>query len=108
MPVALRLLTSGLTVSLGQWGLAIASLAAMGLEPTTWWLGLSGVLTAAISVVAYRLLVRPPPDRDEGDDRGPAAGGPDDDPEPPWWPEFERAFREQAARPRSAPDPVAS
>jgi len=98
MPVALRLLTSGLATALGQWALAIASLLAMGLEPTTWWLGLSGVLTAVVSVLTYRLVVRGPEGPEEG---GPTEDGPDDDPEPPWWPEFERALREHAGRPRT-------
>ena len=97
-----RLLTSGLCTALTQWALAIASLLAMGLEPTTWWLGLSGLLTTVVSVWLYRLVRRP---RDEGDDDGPDDGGggspPDGpvEPEPPWWPAFERAFREHAERP---------
>ena len=105
MTLALRLLTSGLATALGQWVLAIGSLLAMGLEPTTWWLGLSGALTAVVSVWVFR-LVRPAADggdgRDEGEDGGGGGGGgsaPEDPPDPPWWPEFERAFREHAARP---------
>lgn len=98
VPVAFRLLTSGLATAVGQWGLAVASLEAMGLEPTTWWLALSGVLTAVVSVLAYRLLVRPPAAPEDESDSPP--GGPDDDPDPPWWPDFERGFRAHAGRPR--------
>ncbi len=102
MSVALRLLGSGLLIAVAQWALALASLLAMGLEPTTWWLALSGVLTVVVSVVTYRLLVHRPdePTREDEDDDGGGGGPPPDDPEPPWWPEFERAFRAHAARPR--------
>lgn len=104
VPVAFRLLTSGLATALGQWALAIASLLAMGLEPTTWWLGLSGVLTAVVSVWAYRLVVRRPGDAGPEDDDSSGGGGgpppdaPEDPPDPPWWPAFERAFRDHADR----------
>lgn len=99
MSVALRLLTSGLATALGQWGLAIASLLAMGTEPTTWWLALSGVLTAAISILVYRLLAGPPEAPEDGGD--PPSGGRDDEPDPPWWPDFERAFRDHVDRPQA-------
>ena len=104
MTVAIRLLTSGLATALGQWVLAVGSLLAMGLEPITWWLGLSGALTAVVSVWVFR-LVRPASDDGDGDSDygggGGGGGGPEDPPDPPWWPEFERAFREHAARPRA-------
>jgi len=103
MTVAYRLLTSGLATALGQWALAAGSLLAMGLEPTTWWLGLSGALTAAVSVWAFRLVRPAADDDDDGGDGGGGGGGPPDSPDPPdppWWPAFERAFREHAARPR--------
>jgi len=102
MSIPLRLLASGLATALGQWALAVASLLAMGLEPTTWWLGLSGVLTTAVSVWAFRLVRRPRDDGEsEGEGEGPG-GGPEDPPEPPWWPEFERALR---AHTSSSPAP---
>lgn len=93
---ASRLLASGLATATAQWALALASLAAMGLERTTWWLAGSGVLAAAVSVLTYRLLICPEPPTREGEGGGP----PGDDPEPPWWPDFERAFRAHTERAR--------
>jgi hypothetical protein len=93
VPVAHRLLASGLATSAAQWTLATASWLAMGFAPTTGWLAGSGVLTAAVTVLTYRLLVRPEPPAEERRWRAS-----DDDPEPPWWPDFERAFRAHADR----------
>lgn len=91
---ATRLLAAGLATAGAQWALALASLVAMGPEPTTGWLAVSGVLTATVFVLTSRLLVRPePPATGEG-----GGGPPGDDPDPPWWPDFERAFRAHADR----------
>jgi hypothetical protein len=97
MSAAHRLLASGLATAAAQWALALASLLAMGLAPTTGWLAVSGVLTAAVTVVTCRLIGPEPPASDEEDGGGGPSG---DDPEPPWWPDFERAFRAHAGRPR--------
>jgi hypothetical protein len=49
-------------------------------------------LAVLLSATTYLVLRRP----DGGDDDGPEPGGP----EPPWWPEFERQFRDYSRRPR--------
>lgn len=51
------------------------------------WLALLLSLTAYLGLRA----------RDDGDDGG--DGGDEPEPEPPWWPEFERQFRDYARRP---------
>jgi hypothetical protein len=52
------------------------------------------VLTFAGALVAAPLLRRRPDDGDDGGGGAPAPG----DGEPPWWPGFERDFREYAER----------
>ena len=52
------------------------------------------------SVTAYYAL-RTPDDGGDGGDDGP--GDPSDRPEPPWWPDFERQFRDYARRPPRKP-----
>jgi hypothetical protein len=71
-----------------------------------WWLLLGtppyvfagcATLTFAGALLAAPLMRRRPDDGDDGDGGSPGAGGPPTD-EPPWWPGFERDFREYAAR----------
>jgi len=54
-----------------------------------WYFLVLGAVTAAIAVAAHGLLEPPPRDDEGGDDGG---GGPPEG-DPPWWPEFESAFR---------------
>jgi hypothetical protein len=54
--------------------------------------GLCAALSLGLALVASPLMRRPA-DGDGG--IGPAAGDPQ--PEPPWWPDFEREFRDYAS-----------
>lgn len=87
-----RLLGAGIGVAAVHWVLALAVLL-LGSAPTALWLALSGALLSAVSVVAYRLIVRADPG--DGDDREPDAPP---DAEPPWWPQFERELRAHVER----------
>jgi hypothetical protein len=53
-------------------------------------------LALAVSLTAYLALSAP----DDGDD---GEGWEEDEPEPPWWPEFDREFREYARSRGPAP-----
>ena len=54
-------------------------------------------VAALLSITTY--LVLRAPDDGGGDD----PGAPGEAPEPPWWPEFEREFRDYARRPQRPP-----
>jgi hypothetical protein len=58
--------------------------------------GLCAAVSLGLAMLVAPLLRPPAPPHD---DRGPPSG-PTEDP-PPWWPEFDRAFREWAARERT-------
>jgi hypothetical protein len=63
------------------------------------WLGLALGLSGVLMWLRHRA------DDEIGEDGGPGSSGP---PEPPWWPEFERDFRDYARRPKNRPrQPVA-
>ena len=53
--------------------------------------GLCAAITLGLALVASPLMQRPP----DGD--GGIGAAPDTPPEPPWWPDFERDFRDYAA-----------
>ena len=100
-----RLTVAGLAMAVAYWVLAAVALI-VGAPELTLWMGLSGVLAAVLAVLAVRAINRPGPGPgpgrrddgpDAGDDDGPGGGGGPDGPEPPWWPEFERAFRAHVA-----------
>jgi hypothetical protein len=57
--------------------------------------GLCAAIWLGLALIASPLMERPP-DGDGGIGKRRGGGTP---PEPPWWPEFERAFRDYAARP---------
>jgi hypothetical protein len=57
--------------------------------------GLCAVITLVLALIVAPLLE--PRRRDDGDG-GTGAQLPPDEPSPPWWPEFEREFREYAER----------
>ena len=57
--------------------------------------GLCAVLTLALALVVAPLLE---PRRPGGGDGGVTPPAPPGGPSPPWWPEFERDFREYAER----------
>ncbi len=59
-------------------------------------------VAALLSLTTFTLLRTPPGEDGEGDDDG---GSPVDQPEPPWWPDFERDFRDYARRSRPEPRP---
>jgi hypothetical protein len=50
-------------------------------------------IAVLLSITTYLVLRTP-------DDGGDGPGGSDEPPEPPWWPEFESAFRDYARRSR--------
>jgi hypothetical protein len=54
-------------------------------------------IAALLSITTFTLLRTPP---DEGGDTNDDGGSPVDHPEPPWWPDFERDFRDYARRVR--------
>jgi hypothetical protein len=86
----------GAAVASGHLALGLAGWLALGIPP--WFFGGCAVLTLGVALLAAPLMA--PRGDDDGDDHG---GGPGPaDPEPPWWPEFERAFRAYAeSRPRA-------
>ncbi len=94
MSRARRLLLAGVGAAAGHWVFALMLLVALQAGPTALWIALSGALLAVVTIVGYRAAVGPGPDDDERDSPSP------DDPEPPWWPEFEREFRDYDRRRR--------
>jgi hypothetical protein len=57
--------------------------------------GLCAIVTLALSLIVAPLLR---PRRSDDDDGGTGARRPSGDPQPPWWPQFERDFRDYAER----------
>ena len=80
--------TWGAAIASGHLSLGLVAWLLLGIPP--WFFGGCALLTLAIFLLAAP-LTRPRQD-DDGDDDGRGGGSPDE-PEPPWWPEFERAFR---------------
>ena len=79
----------GAAVSSGHFALGLAGWLWLGIPP--WFFGGCALLTLGVALLAAPLMR---PRRDDGDDDE-GGGGPDpSEPEPPWWPEFEREFRE--------------
>ena len=85
----------GAAVSAGHVALGVAGWLAVGVAP--WFFAGCALLTLGVALLAAPLMGPRP---GGGDGRGGA--GPED-PDPPWWPEFERAFREHAEARRSTP-----
>jgi hypothetical protein len=81
----------GAGVSTGHLVLGALGWALLGVPPV--FFAGCAALTFAVALLAAPLMRRPP---DEGEDGG-GASTPDDG-EPPWWPGFEREFREYAQR----------
>jgi len=52
-------------------------------------------IAVLLSITTFVVLRTPGEGGSRGDDPGPG----DEPPEPPWWPDFERAFRDYARRP---------
>jgi hypothetical protein len=95
---------------LGGWGLLSGTYLALALVRGVLGGDLQGAgvyLVAATVTFAFAVAVLPfvVPRRDDGGDDDSSGGGwgrGGGEPEPPWWPEFERAFRRHA-RERSKP-----
>ena len=100
MPPSRRLkLAITATAALGWSAAVVALLGASHLAALVW---TSGILVATLAVLVSGLVAVPrrrAPESDDGDDTddgGGGGGGPRPDGEPPWWPDFEREFREHA------------
>ena len=93
-PVAVGLVATTLLAD------ATSLLAAERMSPTRGQsLALALLWVAAVLSITTYLVLRAP--SEDGGDDGP--GPPDEDPEPPWWPDFERQFRDHVRRgPRPA------
>jgi hypothetical protein len=85
----------GTAISSGHLCLALAGWLTLGVPP--WFFAGCALLTLVITQLAAPLLR---PRRDDADDDGDGPGRGPQDPEPPWWPEFEREFRDHAERAR--------
>jgi hypothetical protein len=83
----------GAAISSGHVCLGLAGWVLLGIPPS--FFGGCALLTLGIFLLAAPLMRPRRGGDDGGDDRGPEGPGPDD-PEPPWWPEFEREFRDYA------------
>jgi hypothetical protein len=87
----------GASVAAGYIVLGALATFVLGVPGAEWFFGLCAVATFGLSLAAAPLL-RPRGD-DGGDDGGGGTGGDDFPPgDPPWWPRFEREFREYADR----------
>jgi hypothetical protein len=85
----------GAGVSAGYAVLAVIGGAALHVPGAELLFGLCAVVSLALSLIVAPLLR---PRRGDDDDGGIGMRHPPDDPQPPWWPEFERDFREYAER----------
>lgn len=83
----------GAAISSGHICLGLAGWLWLGVAP--WFFAGCALLTLGIFLLAAPLM-RPPRDGGDDDGDGRDGSGPDD-PEPPWWPEFEREFRDYAS-----------
>ena len=83
----------GAAISSGHVCLALAGWVLLGIPP--WFFGGCALLTLGSFFLAAPLMC--PRRDDDGDDDGFGGSGPDE-PEPPWWPQFEREFRDYANR----------
>ena len=90
-----RMRVWGAGVAAGYAGLGLIAGVAFGVPGAEVLFGLGAVVTLALSLIVAPLLK--PRRRDDGDG-GTGAPLPPDEPSPPWWPEFERDFREYAER----------
>ena len=81
----------GAAISSGHVCLGLAGWLLLGVPP--WFFGGCALLTLGIVLLAAPLM-RPP--GDDGPGPGGGGGGGPHEPEPPWWPEFEREFRDYA------------
>jgi hypothetical protein len=88
--------TAGALVSAGHLACGLAGWLAFDLPGAMLLFGLCAALSLALALIASPLMRRPP-----DADGGLGARGRDAPPEPPWWPEFERAFRAHVARERT-------
>jgi len=88
-----RMRAWGAGVAAGHAVLGVTA-ALVGVHGTELFFGLCAVVTLALSWVVAPLLQ--PRRRDDGD--GGLGVRPDDPPSPPWWPDFERDFRDYAER----------
>jgi hypothetical protein len=91
-----RMRAWGVGVSAGHLLLGTLGFVLLGVPP--YFFAGCAIVTFGGALLAAPLLA--PRGEDGGDDGG---GGPrlPEDPEPPWWPDFEREFREYADRRRS-------
>jgi hypothetical protein len=88
MSASQRMRAWGAGVAAGHVALGLVAAAVLGVPGSELFFGLCALTTLALSQLAAPLL------RPRGDDgREPPPEPPGDDPSPPWWPEFERAFR---------------
>ena len=100
MTASRRFLLAGLVVGAVEALLGVLALPT-GLAP---YLFACAAASVALALGVHRLLA--PRGPGPGDDPGPGGGEPpgDDPPQPPWWPEFEAAFRahvRERGRPRA-------
>ena len=84
----------GAAISSGHVCLGLAGWLLLAVPP--WFFGGCALLTLGVFLLGAPLM-RPRRDDDGDDDDGFGGSGPDD-PEPPWWPRFEREFRDYANR----------
>ena len=88
-----RMRAWGAGVSAGYLVLAVAG-AVLRVPDAEVLFGVSAVLALILALIAAPLL-RP---RRDDDGNGGIGASPPDEPQPPWWPEFERDFRDYADR----------
>ena len=91
-----RMRAAGAGVAAGHLALGAVAWLLLGVPGAMLLFGLAAALSLGLALLAAPLL-RPRPPRDDGGT--PRAVDP---PEPPWWPEFDRAFRDWAARERAS------
>jgi len=88
MSASQRMRAWGAGVAAGHVALGLIAAAVLGIPGSELFFGLCALSTLVLSQLAAPLL------RPRGDDgHEPPPEPPADDPSPPWWPEFERAFR---------------
>jgi hypothetical protein len=95
MSAPARMRAWGAAVASGHLALAVVGGVALHVPGAELLFGLCAFVTLALALAVAPLLK--PRRRDDGDG-GVSAPLPPGDPSPPWWPEFEREFREYAER----------